>query len=263
MANIASLPLVLKELKLSGFTQHWEELAQKALDGQWLPQQYLAELCAHETAMRDHRRLQRYLREAQLPPAKQLSRFDFSDAEGITKQQVTALIQQPFWARQAENILLFGASGVGKTHLACGIGYALIDQGYRVKFMTATNLVQNLQCAKESLRLPEVLARLNKYTVLIIDDIGYVKKDSHETMVLFELIAHRYESGSVIITSNQPFSAWDQIFEDNMMAVAAIDRLVHHATILEMGGESYRMKESVKRRGGKSIADDKVVNRPS
>ena len=104
---------------------------------------------------------------------------------------------------------------------------------------------------------------MNKYAVLIIDDIGYVKKDSQETMVLFELIAHRYESGSVIITSNQPFSAWDQIFEDNMMAVAAIDRLVHHATILEMGGESYRMKESVKRRGGKPIADNKVVNRPS
>ncbi len=263
MANVASLPIMLKELKLAGFTQHWEELAQKALDDQWLPQQYLAQLCAEETAARHHRRLQRYLRESQLPPAKQLSRFDFSDADGVTRPQITALVQQPFWVKQAENILLFGASGVGKTHLACGIGYALIDQGYRVKFTTATHIVQNLRHAKESLRLPEVLTRLDKYAVLIIDDIGYVKKDGQETMVLFELIAHRYETGSLIITSNQPFSAWDQIFEDNMMAVAAIDRLVHHATILELGGESYRMKESVKRRGGNPIADDTAVNRPS
>lgn len=256
MANVASLPIMLKELKLAGFIQHWEDLAQKALDEQWLPQQYLAELCAQETSVRYHRRLQRYLREAQLPPAKQLSRFDFADAEDISEPQITALTQQAYWVKQAENILLFGASGVGKTHLASGIGYALIEQGYRVKFTTATHLVQNLQHAKETLRLPEVLNRLDKYAVLIIDDIGYVKKDDQETMVLFELIAHRYETGSLIITSNQPFSDWDQIFDNGMMAVAAIDRLVHHATILELGGESYRMKESIQRRGGKSITDD-------
>ena len=256
MANVASLPILLKELKLAGFIQHWEEQAQKALDEQWLPQQYLAELCARENALRYHRRLQRYLRESQLPPAKQLSQFNFTDAQGISEPQVTALAQQPHWVKQAENILLFGASGVGKTHLACGIGYTLIEQGHRVKFTTATHLVQLLQHAKETLRLPEVLTRMDKYAVLIIDDIGYVKKDDQETMVLFELIAHRYETGSLIITSNQPFSDWDQIFDNGMMAVAAIDRLVHHATILELGGESYRMKESLQRRGGQPITDD-------
>jgi DNA replication protein DnaC len=256
MANVASLPIMLKELKLAGFTQHWEDLAQKALDEQWLPQQYLAELCAQETSVRCHRRLQRYLRESQLPPAKQLSRFDFADAQGITKAQIMALVQQTYWVKQAENVLLFGASGVGKTHLACGIAYALIEQGHRVKFTTATHLVQSLQHAKETLRLAEVLTRMDKYTVLIIDDIGYVKKDNQETMALFELIAHRYETGSLIITSNQPFSDWDQIFDSGMMAVAAIDRLVHHATILEMGGESYRMKASMQRRGGKKVIDD-------
>ena len=256
MANVASLPIMLKELKLAGFAQHWEDLAQKALDEQWLPQQYLAELCAQETSVRCHRRLQRYLRESQLPPAKQLSRFDFADAKGITKAQIMALVQQTYWVKQAENVLLFGASGVGKTHLACGIAYALIEQGHRVKFTTATHLVQSLQHAKETLRLAEVLTRMDKYSVLIIDDIGYVKKDNQETMALFELIAHRYETGSVIITSNQPFSDWDQIFDNGMMAVAAIDRLVHHATILEMGGESYRMKVSMQRRGGKKVTDD-------
>jgi DNA replication protein DnaC len=206
--------------------------------------------------VRCHRRLQRYLRESQLPPAKQLSRFDFADAQGVTKAQIMALVQQTYWVKQAENVLLFGASGVGKTHLACGIAYALIEQGHQVKFTTATHLVQSLQHAKETLRLAEVLTRMDKYTVLIIDDIGYVKKDNQETMALFELIAHRYETGSLIITSNQPFSDWDQIFDNGMMAVAAIDRLVHHATILEIGGESYRMKASMQRRGGKKITDD-------
>lgn len=248
MANVASLPVLLKELKLASFARHWENLAQKAIDEQWLPQTYLAELCEQEAGERHQKRLQRYLREAQLPPAKQFSQFDFTCIEGIQKRQITALIQQHRWVSQAENILLFGASGVGKTHVACAIGYALIELGVRVKFTTATGIVQSLQQAKKELALADALTRLDKYAVLIVDDIGYVKKSGQETQVLFELIAHRYETGSLIITSNQPFSAWDQIFDDNMMTVAAIDRLVHHATILEIKGESYRKKVSLKRR---------------
>ena len=248
MANVASLPVLLKELKLSSIARHWETLAQKALDEQWLPQTYLAELCEQEALERYQKRLQRYLREAQLPPAKQLSQFDFAVTTGINKNRVMALVQQRQCVNQAENVLLFGASGVGKTHLACAIGYALIEQGIRVKFTSATRIVQSLQQSKEDLSLADALIRLDKYAVLIIDDMGYVKKSSQETQVLFELIAHRYETGSLIITSNQPFSAWDQIFDDNMMTVAAIDRLVHHATILEIKGESYRKKVSMERR---------------
>lgn len=248
MANMAALPVLLKELKLSSFSQHWESLAQKALDEQWLPQAYLAALCEQEAAERHQKRLQRYIREAQLPPGKQLAQFDFSEVKGLKKNQMTALTEQRHWVKRAENILLFGASGLGKTHLASAIGYALIEQGIRVKFTGATQLVQQLQQAKGELTLAESLTRLDKYAVLIIDDIGYVKKSSQETEVLFELIAHRYETGSLIITSNQPFSAWDQIFEDNMMTVAAIDRLVHHATILEIEGDSYRKQASMNRR---------------
>lgn len=248
MANIAALPVLLRELKLSSFSQHWEGLAEKALDEQWLPQAYLAALCEHEAAERHQKRLQRYLREAQLPPGKQLSQFDFTVLKGIQQNQIIVLTKQRHWVKQAENILLFGASGLGKTHLACGIGYALIEQGIRVKFTSATHIVQQLQVAKGELTLAEALTRLDKYAVLIIDDMGYVKKSSQETHVLFELIAHRYETGSIIITSNQPFSAWDQIFEDNMMTVAAIDRLVHHASIFEIEGESYRKQASMKRR---------------
>jgi len=221
---------------------------EKAIDEQWLLQTYLAELCDQEAGSRYQKKLQRYLREAQLPPAKQLSQFDFKASSGINKPQIVALTQQRNWVNQAENILFFGASGVGKTHLACGIGYALIEQGVRVKFTSATGIVQMLQRSKEELTLSDVLTRMDKYAVLIIDDIGYVKKSSEETQVLFELIAHRYETGSLIITSNQPFSAWDKIFDDNMMTVAAIDRLVHHATIIEIKGESFRKKASMKRK---------------
>ena len=118
----------------------------------------------------------------------------------------------------------------------------LIKQGIRVKFTLATRIVQSLQQSKEELSLADALIRLDKYAVLIIDDMGYVKKSSQETQVLLEFIAHRFDIGSLIITSNQPFSALDQIFDDNMMTVAAIDRLVHHPTILEIKGESYRTK---------------------
>jgi DNA replication protein DnaC len=248
LGNVAALPVLLKELKLASFAKHWESLAQKAIDEQWLPQTYLAELCDQEAGSRYQKKLQRYLREAQLPPAKQLSQFDFKAGSCINKPQIVALTQQRNWVNQAENILFFGASGVGKTHLACGIGYALIEQGVRVKFTSATGIVQMLQRSKEELTLSDVLTRMDKYAVLIIDDIGYVKKSSAETQVLFELIAHRYETGSLIITSNQPFSAWDKIFDDNMMTVAAIDRLVHHATIIEIKGESFRKKASMKRK---------------
>lgn len=248
MSNVGSLPILLKELKLASFTKHWESLAQKAIDEQWLPQSYLAQLCEQEAGERYQKRLQRYLREADLPPAKQLSQFDYKATPDLPKNRIMALAEQNQWVHQAENVLLFGASGVGKTHLACGIGYALLEQGVRVKFTTATGIVQQLQQAKADLTLPDMLTRLDKYAVLIVDDIGYVKKSSQETQVLFELIAHRYETGSLIITSNQPFSAWDKIFDDNMMTVAAIDRLVHHATIIEIDGESYRKRASIKRR---------------
>lgn len=226
MSNITSLPILLKELKLSNMGRQWELLAQKAIDEQWLPQSYLVELCEQEAGERYQKKLQRYLREAKLPPAKHLSQFDFTATKGIQQNQITALTQQRQWVKQRENVLLFGASGVGKTHIASGIGYALIEHGIRVKFTTATRIVQDLQQAKEVLGLAEHLTRMDKYDVIIVDDIGYVKKSSQETQVLFELIAHRYETGSLIITSNQPFSAWDQIFDDNMMTVAAIDGLI-------------------------------------
>ncbi len=129
--------------------------------------------------------------------------------------------------------------------MAAAIGYGLIEQGVRVHHGATTALVQHLQLARQRLCLEQALQKLDRYRVLILDDIGYVKKTDQETQVLFELIAHRYETGSLIVTSNQPFVEWDRIFPDHMMTVAAVDRLIHHATIIEIGGDSYRRKEAM------------------
>jgi DNA replication protein DnaC len=151
------------------------------------------------------------------------------------------------WLDTAANILIFGPSGTGKTHVCSALGRSMIELGKSVKFLPATTLVQQLQQAKQQLQLPAQLVKLDRYDLLIIDDLGDVKKTEAETSVLFELIAHRYERRSLLITANQPFSQWDTIFTDSMMTVAAIDRLIHHATIFEMLAESFRKQAAVAR----------------
>ena len=242
----ASLPLMLKKLRLSEFRAHWESIADKALHDQWRPEQYLSELCHIELASRTDKRQMRYIKESQLPSGKHLGGFDFSAIEGATKARMYELADNHDWVKQGANLLLFGASGVGKTHLASSVGYRLIEAGTRVKFYSASALVQLLQEAKKQLKQQDALNKLDKYQVLIVDDIGYVKKTEQETSVLFELIAHRYERHSLIITSNQSFEDWDELFTDTTMTVAAIDRLVHHAHIIQLIGESYRRKTAMK-----------------
>lgn len=246
-STTASLPLMLKQLRLASIKDHWQSLANKAIKEHWNPDQYLAELCSIELSSREDKRLQRYLKEACLPPGKQLSNFDFNDTLGITKQHINQLLTDQGWVARGHNILLFGASGVGKTHLACSVAYALVESGVRVKFASANALVQVLQRAKNELKLTEALTKLDKFAVLVLDDIGYIRKTEQESSVLFELIAHRYERCSLIITSNQAFEDWDQLFDDTVMTVAAIDRLVHHATIIQCQGESYRRKSSMQK----------------
>jgi DNA replication protein DnaC len=246
MANILSLPILLKELRLSAIAKEWEVLAQKAVSQEWEPALFLAKLCELEANHRHESRLKRLLKESKLPVGKQLHQYKFDEIEGITSLQMKQKVNQIDWLRQGHNILLFGASGLGKTHLACAIGYSLLEKAVRVKFSTSTTIVQELQRAKETLGLTDALRKLDKYELLILDDIGYVKKTDSESQVLFELIAHRYERGSLLITSNQAFSEWDSIFGDNMMTVAAIDRLVHHSDIYQIKGESYRKKQAIK-----------------
>ena len=165
----------------------------------------------------------------------------------MTPAPLHQLAQDSSWLKQGNNLLVFGPSGVGKTHLAAAIGRSLIELGARVKFFGATALVQHLQGAKADLQLQSALLKLDKYDLLILDDLSYVKKSEAETSVLFELIAHRYELRSLLVTANHPFSAWDAVFPDATMTVAAVDRLVHHGTILEIQAESFRQQAAKQR----------------
>ena len=240
MPNHETLPLLLKQLGLPCMYAQWEEVSGQAEKEGWTYPGYLETLVSRELANRQQNRIQRHIREARLPPGKTLDSFDFKTSKSVNAAQIKALADNPDWVRKAENLMIFGPSGVGKTHLASAIAYRLIEKGMRALFTPTTVLVQKLQQARRDYKLNDYLNKLSLVNILILDDIGYVKKDEAETSVLFELIAQRYENCSLIITSNQPFKDWDQVFPDNIMAVAAIDRLVHHATIVNITDESYR-----------------------
>lgn len=249
MVQSATLPLMLKQLNLTSFARHWPALLESAERNGWDGARYLSALCEQELADRYSRRMARYRKDSLLPAGKSLASFDFTELAESTRVQIQALAATSDWTGQARNVLLFGASGVGKTHLAAAIGHALTERNVRVRYANTTALVQQLQLAREQLRLEDALHKLDKYPLLILDDFGYVKKSQQETQVLFELIAHRYERASLIITSNQAFADWDQIFPDPMMTVAAVDRLVHHASIIEIGADSYRRKQALSQFG--------------
>lgn len=242
----ATLPLELKNLKLSTFHENWEKVSQQASNHGWHYGQFLSSLCQIEIQKRSDNRLKRHIRQANLPLNKTLGGFDFKSNKKINAAQINALSEAESWIKQANNVIIFGPSGVGKTHIAAGIAYRQIELGNQARFFQTSHLVQMLQQSKIQFRLREHLLKLDKIPLIILDDFGYVKKDEQETSVLFELIAHRYETGSLIITANQPFSQWDSIFPDSMMAVASIDRLVHHATIINIEGSSYRRKREEK-----------------
>lgn len=239
-----TLPLLLKQLNLTNMYNQWEEIALQAENEKWEYSQYLAALANCELASRQQKRIEAYIRTSGLLPGKTLDTLNFSISKSINPAQITALANNVEWIKKGENLVIFGPSGVGKTHLASAISYRLIEQGVRTLFTSTTSLVQKLQQARRDYKLNDYLDKLNKFSLLILDDIGYVKKDEAETSVLFELIAQRYENRSLIITSNQTFKEWDQVFPDNIMTVAAIDRLVHHATIINITDESYRRHQA-------------------
>jgi len=225
------LAMMLNGLRLPTIKRLAGDLCAQSDTEGWPAHRLLEALLEHEINEREARRIDRHRIESGLSPAKRLSSFDFAAVPSVSKAQVMAL-----------TVLLFGPPGVGKSHLVSALGHALIDAGRRVLFTRCSDLVQRLQAARRDLRLPQELAKLDRFDLLILDDLSYVRRDQAETSVLFELISERYERKSLAITANTPFSQWGEVFVEPAMTLAAVDRLVHHSTILEMNVESYRRR---------------------
>ena len=241
----ARLGIMLNELRLPTIKTLWQQFAEQADREGWPAARFLSTIAEHELAERVHRRIERHLAEAHLPPGKTLDSFAFDAVPMVSKAQVMAIAAGDSWLAKGANILMFGPPGGGKSHLAAAIGLALIENGWRVLFTRTTDLVQKLQVARRELQLEAAIAKLDKFDLLILDDLAYVTKDQAETSVLFELISARYERRSIMITANQPFGEWNRVFPDPAMTLAAVDRLVHHATIFEMNVESYRRRSAM------------------
>ena len=254
-----TVPLALKALRLPTMARCCHDLAAEAAREGWSHERFLKALCDQELAERTGRRLAARLKASRLPPGKRLDSFDFRRVPSVSRAAVEALLGGD-WLREGGNVLAFGGTGSGKSHCAAGIGYGLIDTGYSVYYTRTAALVQRLQAARKELNLPQMLTKLDRIDVIILDDIGYERKDPAESSVLFELIAERYERRSLIITCDRPFKDWESIFPDKTMTVAAIDRLVHHGTILEFGAESYRLREAEKRRMTSSSRRSEAVS---
>jgi DNA replication protein DnaC len=230
---------ILRELKLPAVLTHRAEVASKAEREGWSFDRFLQHLVELELAQRHQRRLEKALRASKLPIDKTLATLDTKRLPAPVRRMLPSLCEGGFVGR-AENLLAFGLPGRGKTHLVCAIGAELLQRGVSVHFTPAYALVQRLLAARKALAMEKELHRLDAFSVLIIDDIGYIQQDRDEMEVLFTLLAERYERRSVVLTSNLVFSQWDRIFKDPMTTAAAIDRVVHHSVILELTGPSFR-----------------------
>lgn len=245
-AGAASVGVLLRSLKLPGFVDSYTEVAEQAEREGWGFERYLHQLAEIEVESRRVRRIDRLQRASGLPSDKTLASLELKRLPAPVRRSLPSLCEGGFVER-AENLLAFGLPGRGKTHVISAIGHELVQRGYRVLFVPAFKLVQRLLAAKRDLELEACLRRLDRFDAVILDDLGYVQQSREEMEVLFTFLAERYERRSVLITSNLVFSEWDRIFQDPMTTACAIDRLVHHAVILELSGKSFRAEAAKKR----------------
>ena len=244
-----TLEMMFREFCLPTFAARCAELMQLAEAQNWGYRKLLLQLCEAEAADRRERKRQRLLRESKLPSGKTLGNLEEGQLPAKVRRQLPTLLEGGFLER-AENVLVFGLPGRGKTHFLCALGRELIlRRGYAVYFTPTFKLVQHLLAAKKELRLDSALKKLDRFEAIILDDLGYVQQSREEMEVLFTFLAERYERRSVLVSSNLVFSKWDQIFKDPMTTMAAVDRLVHHAIILEFDGDSLRVARKEKAGG--------------
>jgi DNA replication protein DnaC len=237
-----------KSLRLPSLGDVLAETLARAQRESWSLETCLLHLLESEVEGRRRRRIERFLQQSQLPPGKTLAQFDQSRLPLRIKRLLPQLQAGDFVDR-CQNLLFFGLPGTGKTHCAAGLGHALIETGRSVLFLPTFKLVGRLLTAKRDYALERELRQLDKFEVIILDDIGYVQQSREEMEVLFTFLAERYERRSLMITSNLVFSDWNKIFKDPLTTAAAIDRIVHHSIIIEFGKEikSLRMEAAAQR----------------
>lgn len=244
MSAADSLPMLLRSLGLTTVVREQAAAIERAESENWGYRRFLQYLMEGEANERLRRRIERLVKESGLPATKTMGTLDEKKLPDKVRRQIPSLVEGDL-VRRGDNLLCFGLPGRGKTHFVAAIAREWIQRHQmKVLFTPTFKLVSQLLAAKRDLKLPSLLARLDRFDAIVLDDLGYVQQARDEMEVLFTFLAERYEKKSVIITSNLVFSQWDQIFKDPMTTMAAIDRLVHHATILEFTGDSQRAQSA-------------------
>jgi DNA replication protein DnaC len=241
----------LKQLRVPSILRDYKQFSEQCSSEDTDYEEYLFRLTEREVLDRDTRLREKFIKSAKYPSIKSLETFDFKEVPSLNQPLVTELSRSEFIDKR-ENVIIVGNSGTGKTHIATAIGINACNNKKNVRFYTAATLAFELMEARDDRSLQRFLKRISKYKLLIIDEMGYVPLSKVAAELLFEIFSRRYEQGSILITSNLPFDEWTQIFGDERLTGALLDRLTHHVHILEMNGESYRLKHSKKNKQKKS-----------